>query len=252
MTTSTIELINNHGSIRSYRTDPVSGEIIELIVAAAQHSSTSANLQMASVVAVTDRAKRKRIAELCGTSQQHINEAPVFLAWCADLNRLDRVCELRGYKQVTEYVENFLMAVVDAAIASQTAALAAESLGLGICYIGSIRNNPTEIIALLELPRLVFPVMGMTIGWPATEPRPRPRLATSTVLYWETYNKDQDEGLREYDRRTIETDRIQASMSGKPNEMEDRGWLEQSARRVSKPNRTNLRHVLMDQGFYLQ
>jgi len=89
-----------------------------------------------------------RLAELCG-NQLHIAEAPVFLAWCADLNRLDRVCELRGYKQVAEYVENFLLAAVDTAIASQTAALAAESLGLGICYIGSIRNNPQAVIELL-------------------------------------------------------------------------------------------------------
>ncbi len=167
MTTPMIELVNNHVSVRSYRTDPVPAETIERIVAAAQHSSTSANLQMTSVVAVLDPDKRKRLAELCGANQQHINEAPVFLAWCADLSRLDRVCELRHYKQITDYVENFLMAAVDVTIASQSAALAAESLGLGICYIGSIRNNPREVISLLALPRLVFPIMGMTVGWPA-------------------------------------------------------------------------------------
>src|SRR5208337_2010731 len=170
MTTPMIELVNNHVSVRSYRTDPVPAETIERIIAAAQHSSTSANLQMTSVVAVTDPDKRKQLAELCGANQQHINEAPVFLAWCADLNRLDRVCELRGYKQITEYVENFLMAAVDVTIASQSAALAAESLGLGICYIGSIRNNSREVISLLGLPRLVFPIMGMAVGWPAAKP----------------------------------------------------------------------------------
>ena len=127
------------------------------------------------MVAVTDAAKRARLAELCG-NQEHIAQAPVFLAWCADLARLDRACELRGYTQVTGYVENFLVAAVDAAIAAQTAALAAESLGLGICYIGSIRNNTQAVIDLLELPRLVFPVTGMTLGWPAAEPPMRPRL----------------------------------------------------------------------------
>ena len=204
MSTTTIELIHRHGSVRHYKPDPVPTEMVETLVAAAQRSSTSSNLQMMSVVAVTDAEKRKRLAELCG-NQSHIAEAPVFMAWCADLNRLDRVCELRGYKQVAEYVENFLLATVDTAIASQTAALAAESLGLGICYIGSIRNNPRAVIELLALPRLVFPVTGMTVGWPAAAPRLRPRLATKAVLHWETYNRDQDQALRDYDRAMIET-----------------------------------------------
>ncbi len=255
MTTPMIELVNNHVSVRSYRTDPVSTETIERIVAAAQHSSTSANLQMTSVVAVLDPDKRKRLAELCGANQQHINEAPVFLAWCADLSRLDRVCELRHYKQITNYVENFLMAAVDATIASQSAALAAESLGLGICYIGSIRNNPREVISLLALPRLVFPIMGMAVGWPAAKPRIRPRLATNAVLHWETYHQDQDQALHDYDRTMIETciyKGLQVPVPGKPDEMEDYGWLEESARRISQPHRTNLRHILSEQGFELK
>jgi FMN reductase (NADPH) len=254
VSTSTIELIHRHGSVRHYKPDPVPTEMVETIVAAAQRSSTSSNLQMMSVVAVTDADKRKRLAELCG-NQSHIAEAPVFMAWCADLNRLERVCQLRGYKQVAEYTENFLLATVDTAIASQTAALAAESLGLGVCYIGSIRNNPRAVIELLALPHLVFPVTGMTVGWPAAAPRLRPRLTTGAVLHWETYNRDQDQALRDYDRAMIET-RIyegrQAPVPGKPEQVEDYGWLEHSARRVSQPTRTFLRAVLMDQGFELK
>ena len=71
---------------------------------------------------------RARLAELCG-DQAHVAQAPVFLAWCADLQRLDRACELRGIDQVTDYVENFLVAAVDVATTAQNAALAAESLG---------------------------------------------------------------------------------------------------------------------------
>ena len=175
MSNPTLDLISRHGSVRKYRPDPIPAETIEAIVSAAQRTSTSSNLQAYSVVAVTDAAKRARLAELCG-NQEHIAQAPVFLAWCADLARLDRACELRGYTQVTAYVENFLVAAVDAVIAAQTAALAAESLGLGICYIGSIRNNTQAVIDLLGLPRLVFPITGMTVGWPAAEPLVRPRL----------------------------------------------------------------------------
>lgn len=254
MSNPTIELIHRHGSVRDYKSDPVPPDMIETIVAAAQRSSTSSNLQMTSVVVVTDADKRARLSRLCG-DQKHVAQAPVFLAWCADLYRLDRVCELRGYQQVAEYVENFLLAAVDTAIASQTAALAAESLGLGICYIGSIRNNPRQVIELLALPRLVFPITGMTVGWPAHTPRIRPRLGTRAMLHWETYNRDQDEALYEYDQAMIATgiyEGRQVPAPGKPGEMENYGWLEHSARRVSQPTRTFLREVLLEQGFELR
>jgi FMN reductase (NADPH) len=254
MNNPTLDLIHCHGSVRNYKPDPVPPAMIETIVAAAQRSSTSSNLQMMSVVAVTDADRRRRLAELCG-SQSHIAQAPVFMAWCADLNRLDRVCELRGYTQVAGYVENFLLAAVDTAIASQTAALVAESLGLGICYIGSIRNNPKQVIQLLGLPRLTFPITGMTVGWPERPPRLRPRLPIGAVLHWETYTRDQDQALHDYDLAMIETGIYQGrqvAMPGKPDQMENYGWLEHSARRVSQPTRAFLRDVLNEQGFELK
>ena len=254
MTTPTIELICRHGSVRQYKPDPIPTHVIETIVATAQCSSTSSNLQMMSVVAVTDPAERKRISEWCG-NQTHVAQAPVLLVWCADLNRLDRACELRGYRQVAEYVENFLVAAVDVAISAQTAALAAESLGLGVCFIGSIRNRTQDMIDLLELPRLVFPVAGMTVGWPAKPAAFRPRLSTNTVLHWDRYNRDQDQALRDYDRAMIETgiyEGRQVPVPGRPGEVEDYGWMEHSARRVSQPARMDLHEVLARQGFDLK
>ena len=253
MSTPTIELIRRHGSVRNYKPDPVPTALIETIVATAQCSSTSSNLQMMTVIAVTDADKRAQVAGWCG-NQTHVAQAPLLLVWCADLNRLDRICALRGYSQVTEYVENFLVAATDAAIAAQTAALAAESLGLGICFIGSIRNRTQDMIELLGLPRLVFPVVGMTMGWPATLPSVRPRLSTDAVLHWELYNRDQDQAVRDYDRAMVETgiyEGRQVPVPGKPDAVEDYGWMEHSARRVCQPARTDLREILASQGFGL-
>lgn len=253
MTSPTIEQIYRHGPVRKYRPDPLPTELVETIIAAAQRTSTSSNLQLWSVIAVTDAEKRGRLTELCG-DQKHIADAPVFLAWCADLARLDRVAESRGYIQVTNYLENLMVAVVDAALASQTAALAAESLGLGICYIGGIRNHPGAVADLLELPRLVFPVAGMTLGWPAHEPSLRPRLELGAVLHWERYNTDQDDFLRKYDRVMIDTGVYQGRqvrIPGMQGEMEDYGWMEHSARRSSQPMRTGLRAEVLEQGFGL-
>jgi FMN reductase (NADPH) len=255
MSNPILDLIRLHGSVRTYKPDPVPAETIETIVAAAQRTSTSSNLQLYSVVAVTDAAKRARLAELCG-NQDHIVQAPVFLAWCADLARLDRACELRGYTQVTDYVENFLVAAVDAGIAAQTAALAAESLGLGICYIGSIRNDTQGVIDLLELPRLVFPITGMTVGWPVAAPLIRPRLPIAAVLHHERYDRSaQDAALHDYDRAMAATGIYggrQVPVPGKPEVMEDYGWTEHSARRAAQAVRVELREVLERQGFGLK
>jgi nitroreductase len=97
MTTPTIDQMYLHCSVRQYRPDPVSIEHIETIVAAARRGSTSSNLQVYSVVAVTGVAKRAHLASLCG-NQDHILQAPVFIAWCADLSRMNWVCGARGYE----------------------------------------------------------------------------------------------------------------------------------------------------------
>lgn len=253
-TSPTIELIHQHGSTRRYKADPVPVPIIEAIVAAGQHASTSSNLQTYSIIVVTDSARREELSTLCG-GQRHIAQAPVFLAFCADLARLDYICKQIGYTQVTNCVENFLIAAIDAAIVAQNAALAAESLDLGICYIGSIRNNPREVIELLGLPKLVFPLVGMTIGYPAGKASTRPRLPLREVLHWDKYHAPNDEALEEYDRAMIATGiytNRQVHGSGDETKTDTYGWREHSARRVSKPVRVFLRDVLKEQGFTLK
>jgi FMN reductase (NADPH) len=255
MENSTLNLIHQHASVRHYKGDPISIDIVETIVAAGQRASTSSNLQAYSVVAVTEAAKRERLTGLCG-NQRFIAEAPVFLVWCTDLARIDRACQLRGYEQDTRYLESFLIAAVDTTLAAQNAALAAESLGLGICFIGSIRNNPAEVINLLELPRLTFPITGMTVGWPSKPSQLRPRLALNSILLWDHYDRShEDEALREYDQAMIATGIYQGRqipVPGKPGVVEDYGWTEHTARRVSHAARTGLRAVIETQGFDLE
>ncbi len=253
MTNPTLDLLHRHGSARKFLAETIAPNLIEQIVYAAQRASTSSNLQVVSVVAVGESAKRKRLSEICG--QDHVAQAPVVLVWCADLKRLDRACELRGCTQMTDYVENFLTCVLDAGIAAQNAAVAAESLGLGVCYLGSIRNNTPAVIELLALPRLVFPVVGMALGWPAAPPAVRPRLATTAILSWDRYTEASDAALLEYDRVMAATGIYhgrQVPAPGKPGQMEAYGWLEHSARRAEQALRTELRAVLKQQGFGLE
>ncbi len=251
MQNPTLDLIHAHGSVRRYKPDPVPVAVVETIVAAAQRASTSSNMQTYSVIAVTSQAKRDKLAELAG-GQKHISQAPVFLMWCADRYRLERLNTLRGYEHNAEYLENFLVAAVDAAIAAQNTALAAESLGLGICYIGGIRNNTASVIELLALPKHLFPITGMTVGYPDHKPSIRPRLPLGAILHWEQYNPDQDAALHAYDRAMVETGIYkgrQVDAPGKTDEVEEYGWLEHTARRTSQPKRTDLLTVVKRQGF---
>lgn len=255
MTTPTIEQIYKHYSVRSYKHDSVPRELVETIVAAGQRASTSSNMQLYSVVAVSEQETRHKLSLLCG-DQAHIRQAPLFLAWCADVSMVDRASQLRGHEHVASCMENFLVAAVDVALIMQTATLAAESLGLGMCYIGGIRNDPQGVIELLQLPKYVVPISGMTLGWPDAEPNIRPRLPLEAILHWEKHDKAQeDAALHAYDRAMIETgiyDGRQVPVPGKEGEMEEYGWLEHTARRVSRPLRVQLRSVIEKQGFALE
>lgn len=255
LTTDTIQQIYKHGSVRAYKPDPVPVELVETLVAAGQRGSTSSNLQTYSVIAVMDEDRRARMAELCA-DQAFIRQAPVFLAWCADLSRLHRICQARGRELVADYVENFLVAAMDASIAMQTTALAAESMGLGMCFVGAIRNRPLDVVELLGLPPLVFPVSGMALGWPVKDPMIRPRLPTSVILHWERYESTAESpALAEYDAAMVATgiyDGRQVPVPGISTEVEEYGWQEHSSRRVSKPVRTHLREALNQRGFDLR
>ncbi|HRW08486.1 MAG TPA: NADPH-dependent oxidoreductase [Caldilineaceae bacterium] len=255
MTNSTIDIIQSHRSIRAYKPDLVPDETVELIVSAGQRASTSSNMQFTTVIAVKDAQKRAQLAELCG-DQDHIRQAPVFLAWCADRRRLDHACTMRGFTQNTEYLETFLVAAIDVGIFMQTTTIAAESLGLGMCYIGAIRNNPRQIIELLELPHHLFPISGMTLGWPDAEPLLRPRLDLKAVLHWEQYDESHlQEELDHYDKAMAATGIYggrQVKTADGQVDIENYGWLEHSARRVSTPNRQELRQIVEEQGWALQ
>lgn len=187
-----IETILSHRSVRAYLPEPVSDDALTQIIAAAQSASTSSNLQALSVIAVRDPARKERLAVLCA-DQEFIKKAPLFLVWCADLSRARRVSkrELEG----ANYFEAFMLAAIDATLAAQNAAIAAESLGLGMCYVGALRDHPEDVAKELGFPPNVSGLFGMSIGHPdpAKPASVRPRLPQAAVLHFETYDAGQEE-----------------------------------------------------------
>jgi len=185
-----IDQILSHRSVRGFLPDSVPDGLLETLVAAGQSASTSSNLQMWSVVAVQDPARKAELAALA-SRQAFIEEAPLFLVWLADLSRATVVAKAEGVDiSGPEFTETLIAAVVDTALAAQNALLAAQSLGLGGVYVGAIRNKMEAVAALLGLPPLTFPVFGMALGWPdPARPAPiKPRLPQAAVLHRETYD----------------------------------------------------------------
>jgi len=191
-----------HRSVRAYLPDALPHGTIETLIAAAQSAASSSNLQLWSVVAVEDAAKRARLAELAG-GQKHIVEAPVILLFVADLARANLIaCDAGAPAEGYEFLESFTVAAIDAALAAQNAVVAAESLGLGAVYIGAMRNHPEEVAALAGLPPRAVVVFGLVVGHPdpAHPASIKPRLPQEVVLHHETYALDaQREPIARYD-----------------------------------------------------
>jgi nitroreductase len=186
----TLDRLLAHRSVRAYRSDPLPPGTLEVLIAAAQSASTSSNLQAFSVVAVEDPARRDRLAKLA-RNQEHVRRAPLFLAWIADLSRIDGIRQRTGEPaEGLEFLEAFLIATIDAALAAQNAAIALESLGLGCCYIGALRNRPLEVADELNLPSASVALFGMCVGYEdAAKPADvKPRLPQPLVLHRERYD----------------------------------------------------------------
>ncbi len=235
----------NHRSVRKFKPDPIPEETLQGLVAAAQSAATSSNLQLWSVVSVQDPARRERIAELCA-NQKQVRDCAVYLCFLADHYRLRKAAERKGEAcEGLGHAEFFTMAVIDAALAAERLVCAAESIGLGICYIGALRNDAEGVKQFLDLPEGTFGIFGICLGWPA-EPvtaKIKPRLSQDAIWFRETYNL---EALtEEYDERMREFYESEG-MKG------DVAWSSRSGRRVDLHHMTG-RETLMEwlkgQGF---
>lgn len=225
-----------HRSVRKYAARPVDDATIAGLVAAAQSAATSSNLQLWSVVSIQDPARREAIAALCA-DQRQIRECGVFFAFLADHHRLRHAAGGQGGEGL-DYTEFFAMAVVDASLAAERMVCAAEFLGLGICYIGALRNDPEGVARLLELPEGVFGVFGLCIGYPAddADAEIKPRLAPEAVHFRETYNREPD--TAEYDARM-------RAFYERQKRRGDVTWSMRSARRTGEGQLTG-REVLLE------
>ncbi|KAI0475253.1 Nitroreductase [Xylariaceae sp. FL0804] len=243
----TLELLLQHRSVRAFLPEKLPSGTLEVIVAAAQSAATSSNLQTWSVLAISEPAHKDEVALLCG-DQDFIRRAPLFLVFCADLARLTQVSARHGTAgEGLEFTEMFVMAALDAALAGQNAALAAESLGLGICYVGAARNRPQQLAQLLGLPPRVFAVFGMAVGRPDPEApaaHVKPRLPQREVLHRERWRGGDGEAAQ--DANFDEYDVTLASFNAGERREGVPAWTLRCAKRIETVESLHGRHVLND------
>lgn len=197
---NTIKNMLAHRSIRSYTDQPVANELLEQIIDAVQAAPTWVNLQHVSIVAIKDPDRRQTFAHLCG-DQPHIAQAPVFLVFCADYYRahLAGLMHHQPLELVMDDIDHTVVGAHEVGIAVGTAVAAAESLGLGTVVIGDVRLNALQVIEELNLPKYVMPILGLCIGYAAEDPGIKPRLPRQAVYFDETYNRNLNELLQQYD-----------------------------------------------------
>jgi nitroreductase len=238
----TCRLLKAHRSIRKFKAEPVPEAMIEEVIRCGQAAATSSNLQAVTIIRVRDAEARQQLAGFAG-GQDHVASSGAFLVFCADLNRARIACEAQGGTMADGMTEHFILATVDAALAAQNAVVAAESLGLGTCYIGALRNKPQEVSDLLGLPALVYPVFGLCLGWPAQAPEVKPRLPLAAVFGEDRYPAGVEAGIREYDEQLRDYYRRRTGGT------KDSCWSEEMKTVVGKEARPHMRAFLAGRGF---
>lgn len=241
-----IELIQKHRSIRHFEDRLLTDQQIKAIVESAQSAATSSFVQAYTIIGVKDKEKKKKLAELSGN--QHVENNGHLLVFCGDFHRHELIAEMEKVDMhpALETTESFMVAIIDAALAAQNAALAAESLGLGICYIGGLRNNLEEVSKLLNIPSFVIPLFGMTIGYPVNQSSQKPRLPFEHIYHEDEYESDDSvlkKQLEDYNNT------IQQYYTERTNGKRTDTWTSQMAAKFKVPTRTYMKNFVEKQGF---
>ena len=203
---------------------------------------------------VEDPDQRARLAELCPDTSQ-LASCAAFLVFCADIRRNRRIGEFRGKPNDNDNMDSFLNGVVDAALAMQCFITAAEAAGLGTACISEVRNRIGELSDVISLPDGVFPISGLTVGWPAVDGFVNQRLPTELVVHRDRYDDSTLEAdIEAYDARR------HAIFPNTPDRQRNTDtygvaeycpWSENVARQLSLPERAGFREFLKDRGFGL-
>ncbi|MEI6138149.1 MAG: nitroreductase family protein [Mariniphaga sp.] len=247
-----INLLLEHRTIRKYKPDEVGEDLLNKVLEAGCRASTTGNMQLYSILVTRSEEGKKALAP-CHFNQPMVVNAPLVLTFCADFNRFNLWCKLNNAEPGYDNFLSFMTAAIDALLVAQNVTIAAESEGLGVCYLGTTTYMAAKIIDILKLPKGVVPITTLTVGWPDECPEQIDRLPLSAVIHHETYTDYSSEAIRK-------------NYSIKENRPDNRNFVTENSKETLAQVFTDVRYkksdniafskmlieVLNDQGFMNQ
>jgi len=200
----TLQLIDRRTSLRTYADRPIEEVHVDAILESAIRAPTAGNMMLYSIIQVSDPAKKRALAETCGHA--FIADAALILLFLADMQRwvdffdggdVATYCEEEGLEYRTPDPSKLLMSCCDAMAAAQNTVIAAESLGIGSCYIGDIMGHAEEHRELFDLPEFSFPITLLCYGHvpEGLEPKRRERFDRRFIVHRDAYARASTDDL---------------------------------------------------------
>jgi len=241
-----------HRTIRNYKDENISDSDLEKILEAGIRASTTGNMQLYSIVVTRDKEMKEKLAP-SHFNQPMIKNAPIVLTFCADFNRFNKWCEQRDAEPGYDNFLSFYTASVDALLVAQNVTLAAEDMGLGICYLGTTTYMAKKIIETLNLPKGVVPVTTLVIGHPAESPALTDRLPLEGIVHNETYQDYSEEGINKIYAEKEALDSTKALLEENEKETLAQVFTDNRYKKADNITFSNmLLEVLKEQGFMNQ
>lgn len=197
--TATTDLIANHRTMRAFKAQTLSPEQLETLYTVASQTSTSMFLRQFSILHITDPTKRAAIRTISG--QPYVGANGDLFIFVIDLHRNQQIRQQLGFDDGRLHTfDIFMQGVEDTVLALQNTVTAAESMGLGAVILGSVNDDPEQLVKVLGLPELTFPILGLQVGVPDQKPQIKPRLPLSQIVFENEYPTDFDvHALADYD-----------------------------------------------------
>ena len=187
-----INTILQHRSVRQFTKEAVDATLLAEILECGLRASNTGNMQLYSIITTQQEPLR---SELCKLHFGQCATAPLWLTICTDVERYHHYCRVNGCNEPYGNLLWFVSALVDASLCAQNICVAAESKGLGFCYLGTVNYNTRQIAGLLQCPKGVVPVIAIAMGHPAEEPRTSERLGQDAVVHNEVYRNPTDDDI---------------------------------------------------------
>ena len=237
------DTFTRHSSVRDFQPRPLSKELKQKLVTVAQSGSSSNFVQAYSIIEVSDPEKLAAIEKIAG-APKYITRTGVFYLFVADLHKHQQLLTQAGVPDThLTTMEPFIVSVVDTTIAAQNMVAYAEAQDLGICYIGGIRNDLPRIAELVGLPKLTFPLFGLTIGYPQHRNEPKVRLPQEAIVSVDQYQPLTQEQTAQYNQTT------EAYYAQRSSNQQQTNWQTKMTEFFREPRRPDVAAFMKQQGF---